>query len=530
MLVAGLLVEVTFAFLGLFPAAQINVRVDRVSPDRLRIVIPTEKADHELITAARAPPAGTRRIVVAGDSTIYGSFVREASTIPRMLEVLLSRGSRVPWEALNLGRDGLAAVDVCALGEAALEHLSPDVLVVYTGHNEFLPPHVAPFIDANLHPLRSALARRIAWSRIGRALAGRLVPQFAPDEPWRRSGYWSGVIERSIVAPARPRVLESFQRHLEQLARKAAERGMPLILAGPASNGREYGPLGSALSRPLSATELERFVGLLREAVTAFHSDRLEDCEESLESARAIDPQVAELLHLRAALAWARGEEAAARMLDLGKWGLDESARASSSDVIARIEAVARTTGSRFVELGPLLERMPRPGEPRLFLDNVHPSVYGQFLMARALAPEAARASGLPDGGPWLEFGEVCAALGISPEYLAWSESFTVLGDVNYACLAFDPEPYKVRARAALATLGEEQRSLVRFRVAEILLAILDGQAERAIELARAETVAGGGSLGWFLPVARNYPRIRAALERTGLELLAAEPWLRRVE
>ncbi len=82
-------------------------------------------------------PEGTIRIVVAGASSIEGFPWATSLTIPRQIEIILSRqlsGHNV--EVLNAGIVGITSFCVSDLVRQALE-CQPDAIVVYTGHNEF---------------------------------------------------------------------------------------------------------------------------------------------------------------------------------------------------------------------------------------------------------------------------------------------------------------------------------------------------------------------------------------------------------
>lgn len=529
LLVGLALVEGALVLLGRYPAPLL-VRAEIPGPGERALFMRIEGEERLVLRAPAAAVQGVRRVVVVGDSTIYGTHVEQHSTIPRLLQALLTSASGVPVEVLNLGLEGRSARELCELGAAALEHLAPDLLVVYTGHNEFLPVHIGDHFAAQRHPLRG-LEGLLGSTRLGRALAARMERSVARPEAadGLRGALAGDILESSQTESVRARTHREFQRQLEELVRAGAALGIPVLLVGPASNGREYGPVGSAFSRPRSAAERARFVALLHGAVEHLHAGRFEACGAALDEASAIDARVAELIHLRAALLWATGQEQAARLLDLEKWALDESARAASQLVLDRIQAAARATGAPYVALGPQLERSQRPNEPALFLDHVHPSIYGQYLMALALAPACAAALDIACQDPWLEFDAACRALGIPPDFLAASELFKVRGDVVYACWAFDPLPYVRRARSILRRLGEGSEfalagKLTELRITEVFLAILEEDAERVLELVALLSETRGRGLAKLLAPIEKLPRLQRCLERAGLGFFPDEP------
>ncbi len=83
------------------------------------------------------PPDSALRVVVAGASTVQGYPHPARLAAPALLETLLSGALERPVQVLNLGITSLASFAVARVVVDALESLQPDLVVVYTGHNEF---------------------------------------------------------------------------------------------------------------------------------------------------------------------------------------------------------------------------------------------------------------------------------------------------------------------------------------------------------------------------------------------------------
>lgn len=69
--------------------------------------------------------AGKRRLVMLGDSFVYGAGVGDSDTIPAQLQAQIG----AEWEILNLGVTGTGIEDYRATAER-LKHLEPDVVIV----------------------------------------------------------------------------------------------------------------------------------------------------------------------------------------------------------------------------------------------------------------------------------------------------------------------------------------------------------------------------------------------------------------
>jgi lysophospholipase L1-like esterase len=529
-LAALLLVELAVRWIAPDLPQPAEVRWEELPSGEVRLLFGAGETEGEVVRATVRAAPEVRRIVVAGDSTIFGTYLREHSTIPRLLAAQIQAATGVACEALNLGQEGIVAEDVCALALAALERLQPDVLVVYTGHNEFLTFNVNDVLAEQARPFVTWLGRNSGWSASLRRLHAILSRENseAPEREFAgaRTG---GILERSVVAPLREHIHANFQRSLESLARAAARRSVPVVFVGPTSNGREYGPMHSAFSRDLDAANRRLFVAHLRAAVEALDAKDTSTCRERLDEAAAIDDAVGELTHQRARLSWSLGRADAAK-LDRDKWGLDEVARAASSAVIERMEAAARATGAEFVHVGPALERAPTPGEPRLFLDHVHPSVYGQHLIAVQLLPVVARALELSLSQPALNFEQACRQLEIPAEFLERSDLFAVRGFGAFAYWAFDPKPYLESAKTLLSGFGERATTDEELLGADLFLALLEGDAERVQARVAALEAFEGAALRETAALIAILPRLRRRIGELGLELASDErgPTLRR--
>ena len=87
---------------------------------------------------ARGKPPGSIRVLALGGSTTFGLYVGADAAFPDLLEGRLSaRAGGRAVEVVNLGCAGFASDRVLALLISALA-LEPDLIVVYTGHNEML--------------------------------------------------------------------------------------------------------------------------------------------------------------------------------------------------------------------------------------------------------------------------------------------------------------------------------------------------------------------------------------------------------
>lgn len=488
-----------------------------------------EKPVDRHVTVSIEPEQGQRRVVVVGASTIEGFHLQRRSTISKHLKPMLDTLFRSRHEVLNLGASGVDAARVRAVTEFALEELSPDLVIIYSGHNQFMARFSTSYLSRAASPV-GALLGVVQSTRMGRGLIGGLrrrktgAPPAAPDEGQTAFR----VLPSSKMEPARDAILDDYEEEIERIVRACDDANVPLLLCRPISNGIEYGPFVSAFSRELSVADRERFTGLLQDTASAVRAGELDRATALLDEAQAIDPEVAEFHHLRGAVAWRRGDDGSARDFDRHKWACDDSPRVASDILIARLERVAQATGTPLVDLAPTMERMPREGESRLFLDEVHPSVIGQFLMARDIAIACAGVPGFgsPEAcarvdGPTFppDFEQQCRKLGITDGFRRNARQMGVLGDVNHACFALVPEPYLERARTVLAATPEKDRRTTWLALAEVVLGVLDGDKQRVLTRFEHARALGPVPFQKLLGTLTIQPRLQAGLERLGLRI-----------
>ncbi len=142
--------------------------------------------------------AGTRRIVVLGDSFTVGHGLPNALSYPRLLEVRLQRQYeheldvdplKVSIEVLNLGRGDTDLPGILRSAKFALRHLAPDVLVYGYFLNDPVPT-LSREEDSPIHDMLDtgwgALEQSPTMTRIGQAQHGRsrvvdLLKRFLAD-------------------------------------------------------------------------------------------------------------------------------------------------------------------------------------------------------------------------------------------------------------------------------------------------------------------------------------------------------------
>ena len=158
------LVEVALRVSGLGAADASRLKYQQVF---LPVLVPGQRADGTAILRpadARLPyqsilrekPPGTIRIFTFGESAVAGLGYSPNVTFARDLDRLLRAAyPDLHFEVVNLGIVALSSREVRQLVEDVLAHYEPDIVIIYTGNNEFLEMHAEKYARAHA----GALAR-----------------------------------------------------------------------------------------------------------------------------------------------------------------------------------------------------------------------------------------------------------------------------------------------------------------------------------------------------------------------------------
>jgi hypothetical protein len=162
------------------------------------------------------PKRRRKRVLVFGGSNAWG-FREE--TLRRGLERACGRRA---FEVQNLGRNGYGSERVLYVFEQALEHLDPDVVVLYLGDNEFVEPAVPTWLRRVPAALRGLRAARLIARWLDRVRAGPRLP-----EPWVAD--WD-FYHRYAYADTQRR-LEDLRANVRAMGRLASERGVHVVIS-----------------------------------------------------------------------------------------------------------------------------------------------------------------------------------------------------------------------------------------------------------------------------------------------------------
>ncbi len=193
-------------------------------------------------------PSRMRRILVVGGSTVVGFPYASELAFPRHLQLSLQSqaddGDTI--EVLNAGITALnssAEVAVVAEGLKA----DPDVVVVYTGHNEFYGPGGVASSSGWLSPKRyrttawwrrQYLAQAVRWLMSSRNSSRDLIASLPAD---LHIAYEGKTFHDGIAR---------FEENLMEMASLARNAGVPILFVSPVANEHHQPPIENLRSEP----------------------------------------------------------------------------------------------------------------------------------------------------------------------------------------------------------------------------------------------------------------------------------------
>jgi tetratricopeptide (TPR) repeat protein len=373
-------------------------------------------------------PRNGFRVFCFGGSMVYGHPYEADTAFPKWLELELTASDPArSCQVINCGGVSYASYRLAPLVKEIL-HYQPDLVILATGHNEFLEdrtyqslksrPAAWAWLQNAAYSLRLVnVARR--WVGGGTDHQARLSTEVQPklDEA---SGYASYHRDDAW----HDRVVAQFDESVRTMVADCRAAGVPVILVKLGSNLRDCPPFKSELRAGLSADQ-ERAWRSAFEAGARAGETNLSRTLELYRQAEAVDGEHA-LLTYRIARALDRlGRKTEALTYYLKAKEQDVCPLRIIQPLEQVLSRIAVETGAPLVDAAGLLAAKAPDAIPGFdwYLDHVHPTIGGHQKIAQALADEVRRCRLSPNALTWPEdkrrqtYADHLKALG--PLYLA---------------------------------------------------------------------------------------------------------------
>ena len=355
---------------------------------------PDRPGYNEQYTFVEPKPANTVRVFLVGESAIQGyPQPRNLGSSAFLQEMLQDAWPDRKVEVINLGTVAVASFPVLGIMTEALAH-EPDLVVVYTGHNEFFGTYgVASVGQAGSKPWMLKAHRTL------RSLA--LVQLLTRILPARQSQSKHTLMEAmqgaSYIGPddwRRKAAANNLFHNIDQMIARCQARGISVLVCNQPSNERGLAPIGDDRWDGLSASAREEAESKLAQAESSMKNDPSAS-EKSLRRVLELKPDHARAHFLLGQVLLAQGRQpdsleafARARDLDPMPWRTPALSQ----------ESILRATTARKAPLCDLVKAFRNTaGGPigwELMDDHVHPTLRGQALIAETIVESLARFPG----------------------------------------------------------------------------------------------------------------------------------------
>lgn len=339
------------------------------------------------------------RIFALGGSTTYGEPYASETSFPAFVGKFLEAANpNRDIEVINCGGLSYASYRIRFILQEVLEY-SPDLILIYTGHNEYLERRSQIFSGTS-ESNDSESWPEFQVNKLARFKTVQLFNQALTKEKNRRSeveptklarevnallDYQGGLEDYQRSKLNRRLVAKEFRFNLSSMIQMCKARNVPLVVVGPVSNLLDTPPFKFENRPDLSEEELTE-LDRQWELATGSASQRL--AEQAAEAVLRIDSEHAGALYLLGCLAANRKDFGSAKELLLGAKDSDVCPLRAPAEIVDVLKEVIQESGTAFVDANEVFEALSEGGivGKKWLVDHIHPSVEGHRVLAEQIA------------------------------------------------------------------------------------------------------------------------------------------------
>ena len=326
------------------------------------------------------------RIFCVGGSTVQGRPFSIETAFSKWLELSLEATDKSKdWKVVNCGGVSYASYRLAPIVDEILNY-EPDLIVLYTGQNEFLEDReyesiqrTAPWIARSHERLSASRTYSFLRQQFVSTENNPVETERLPTDAQARLDYKGGLAKYKQDDVWKENVVAHFQHNLQRMITAAQTKGVPMVMMNPVCNLKDVAPFKSASDLKL------RTQGLLEISVT----DRIAKLKSMLPNhARNAE------LHFQLGQAYLlAGEVDRARTHLLAAKEEDICPLRATEPIYAAITRVQNKSAVPMVDVRGFFELQTPdqlPGHESL-IDHVHPTIRGHQQIAGLLLEEMRR-------------------------------------------------------------------------------------------------------------------------------------------
>jgi tetratricopeptide (TPR) repeat protein len=326
-------------------------------------------------------PANNYRIFAFGGSTMEGGLYPEYKVnIMRFLDLFLEDTyPSMKTEIINLGKSGENSSDVVKKVKLALSY-SPDLFIIYTGHNEFL--HL---IDPYLRKtkLQALLMKSILFSKVYSKVID-CIPELK-SKKFEEERYF--IDEPVSNKRTFHKIQIRYGENLEKIVQMCKRHNIRLIIVAPAGNYVEWQPNRSIRWKKLNNDETTKWEKFYYESKKSMENSEWPKALASLAECYNMDSSFAQIEHDRGKVLMRLGRYAEAKIAFQNARDFDGAPKIASTALINKIVEICNNYDMPFIDANHIFESHStyNMNDSKFFVDAHHPSWQGDFLIAKAL-------------------------------------------------------------------------------------------------------------------------------------------------
>lgn len=324
------------------------------------------------VSTLRIPPKqeGNYRIFVYGGSTVYGEPIEQFGFVSQLEFRLREIHPEKPLEVYNFGRSGRPSGYVRQMVEETITH-NPDLLIVLSGHNEFLSRRIESWLDKILASFALTRVLDRVWNRVRAAVFQPVVM------PNRLEGY----DRDSTLFKEKVQIYLDNLRGITEVARKNNKH---LIFITAPSNVSDWPPVYKRIATNSYEKEYEPWIAEVDRLLADGLSDRARERIHELLQMYRNDPL---LLYLLAKANTAAGDYEHARTLFTKAKDLDPMPWRVLTEFNQAIRKLAELDRVFLVDVEESFQQQALHGLVgfSLVADDCHPTPLGNAIIAREI-------------------------------------------------------------------------------------------------------------------------------------------------
>ena len=321
--------------------------------------------------------ANRYRVVFVGASTVQGfPHPRRLAAASFLQAMLADVWPEREVEVVNLGITSIASFAVAEVVEDALV-LSPDLVVVYTGHNEFYGLY-----GVGQYQRMKYFLRQLHLTHLVDGLIGGIGTKDEPTDLIKMAAVRGEV---PLHGPGRATAEQNLRDNLRRVSQVCERAQVPLVLCTIVANDAGFAPVGSTEGDEAWKARVEQAAQVLTRGYVA--PEDAEDVLQQLEQAETLSSEHAWLWYLQGRALERLGRDTEAQRAFRKARDLDTMPWRAPTAHNAVIRAVAKEHGAVLADVeAAFADAAPAQGVGwEWMVDHVHCSVAGQALLARTV-------------------------------------------------------------------------------------------------------------------------------------------------